>query len=157
MHEMVKEFLDAKKDAENKEYQAEKESVLIDLGLYKKEYAPNNKWSEEYEWHEFDTDEQVYKYYKIIPIEITDEEYQEVKKYIKNDSVKASNPVANAITVIAWIEFIAGFIAGIILGNAGEEFSLEIALIYWGISLISGIMFLGFAEIIKLLQAIKNK
>lgn len=67
--------------------------------------------------------------------------------------------------MIAWIVYVAGFIVGIVQGNVEvqgtfnnrTEFSFVITLTYWSIALISGTMFLGFAEIIKLLNKIKNK
>ena len=79
-----------------------------------------------------------------------------------------NNPIATALTVIAWIVFIGGFIAGIALGTVevergyyytytDTEFSFAVAFVYWCVSLISGTMFLGFAEIIKLLDVIKKK
>ena len=66
---------------------------------------------------------------------------------------------------MAWIIFIGGLIAGIVLGNVDvsysyytyKEFSFAIALTYWAISFISGMVFLGFAEIIQLLSDIKEK
>ncbi|MBQ7953221.1 MAG: hypothetical protein IJ332_00550 [Clostridia bacterium] len=108
------------------------------------------------------------KYYKKVPVEITDEEYQEVKKYSKQDDTLEINPIATALTCIAWVVFIGGFIAGIALGNVevvkgsyytytDTEFSFAIAFTYWCVALISGTMFLGFAEIIKLLNSIKKK
>ena len=56
-------------------------------------------------------------------------------------------------------EFISGFIYGIYIGSEYyvDEFSFSLAFISWIITLISGMTFLGFAEIIKLLEAIKNK
>lgn len=178
MNEKLKEFLDAKKEAEKKKYEAEKQKTLLELGLFDKVYAPDNKYSKEYYLYEWDDARATTKYFKNVPIEITDEEYQEVKKYLKKDTPEnnpfvmednpiatESNPIATALTVIAWIVFIGGFIAGIVLGTVEvdgyyfdyTEFSFAIALIYWSVSLISGTMLLGFAEIIKLLNAIKKK
>ncbi len=168
MHEKVKEFLDAKKDAENKKYEEEKQKTLIELGLYEKVYSPDNNYSEEFSSPEWDNANSTYKYYKIVPVELTDEEFQEIKKYSKIETTTKSNPVAIALTVIAWIIFIGGFIAGIALGTVevergyyytytDTEFSFAVAFVYWCVSLISGTMFLGFAEIIKLLDAIRRK
>ena len=110
-----------------------------------------------------------HKYYKIIPIEITEEEYQEVKKYSKKkDDNLETNSMSTVLSIIGWLIFVGGFIAGIISGIIEVEggvyykytyttFSIAIALAYWGISFISGTLFLGFAEIIKLLDNIKNK
>ncbi len=168
MNEKLKNFLDAKKDSETKNYEETKQKTLLDLGLYEKIYSPDNKYSEEFYLAEWDSTTQASKYYKKVPIEITDEEYQEVKKYSKKEVAPENNSVAVALTIIAWLIFIGGFIAGIVLGTVevekgyyytytDTEFSFAIAFVYWCVSLISGTMFLGFAEIIKLLDAIKRK
>ena len=162
MNEKLRMFLEAKKEDEIKRYEFEKQKMLIELGLCYKVYSPDDKYSQEYSQIEWDSTNQVSKYFKMVPIEITDEEYQEVKKYAKKESEEKGrkNAVATALTGIAWFIFIAGFIAGIALGKEeyyGSDFSFAIALTYWGVSLITGTMFLGFAEIIKLLDAIKRK
>ncbi len=168
MNEKLKNFLEAKKDSETKKYDEIKQKTLLDLGLYEKVYSPDNKYSEEFCLSEWDSTTQASKYYKKVPIEITDEEYQEVKKYSKKEVATENNSVAVALTIIAWFIFIGGFIAGIVLGMVevekgyyytytDTEFSFAIAFVYWCVSLISGTMFLGFAEIIKLLDAIKRK
>ena len=79
-----------------------------------------------------------------------------------------SNPIATALKIISVIIFIGGFILGIVLGTqevkqgiyytyTKTEFSFAIALIYWAVSFISGMLMLGFSEIINLLNSIKNK
>ena len=171
MNDKLKEFLDVKKADEKNRYEEEKRETLIDLGLFEKVYSPDNSYNEEFSWVEWDGSS-TNKYYKKVPVEITDEEYQEVKKYLRQEKTKKettyNNPIATALTVIAWVLFIGGFIAGIALGTVevergyyytytDTEFSFAIAFVYWCVSLISGTMFLGFAEIIKLLDAIKRK
>ena len=71
--------------------------------------------------------------------------------------------------VVAVLIYIAGLIAGISFGNAEKvvsgyysthtvkEFSVAVASIYWAASFISGSVFIGLAEIIRLLQKIKDK
>ncbi len=168
MNDKVKAFLDAKIDAEKKKYEEEKQKILIELGLCEKVYSPDNEYNQEYSSSEWDNASSAYKYYKEVPIEITDEEYQKVKEYSKKEETKENNPIATLLTIIAWIVFAGGFIAGIVLGTVevergyyytytDTEFSFAVAFVYWCVSLISGTMFLGFAEIIKLLDAIKNK
>lgn len=80
------------------------------------------------------------------------------------------NKVADILVVIAWVVYIGGFILGIV--GAYEEvtvgtyylgtekvFSWLAAFTGWATAFITGTMFLGFAEIIKLLQrlVISNK
>ena len=169
MNEKLQEFLDKKRKEESNKARKEKISTLVALGLYDKVYSQDNIYCEEYNFFEWDEEENRNKYYKIVPIEITDEEYEEVKKYRRKEVIREENTIATILTVIAWIVFIGGFFAGVVLGPTevykevyGEykvetEFSFAVAFVYWAIAFISGTMFLGFAEIIKLLNDIKNK
>lgn len=77
----MKGFLATQKYAEKKKYEEEKQKTLLELGLFEKVYSPDNKQSEEFSSFEWDRTSSTNKYYKKVPIEITDEEYQEVKKY----------------------------------------------------------------------------
>ena len=170
MNEKVEKFLETKRKDEIENQEKEKKKTLFELGLYEKEYSPNNLYTEEYSCSEWDYDSSKTKYYKKVPVEITEEEYQEVKKYAKPKDVDVSEQptIVTVLTVIAWIIFTAGFIAGIALGNVevvkgiyytytDTEFSFAAAMIYWSVAFISGTMFLGFAEIIKLLDQINKK
>ena len=165
MNEKLKEFLDAKKYAERQAYEEKKNQTLLELGLFEKVYSPDNKQSEEFSSFEWDRVNSINKYYKKVPIKLTDEEYQEVKKCLNKEALSKNNPIATGLTFIAWAVFFCGFIAGGVLGStevggyygSSTEFSFAVAFVYWCASLISGTMFLGFAEIIKLLDAIKKK
>lgn len=158
MNEKVKEFIDAKIAEQQKEYENEKSQTLVALGLFEKVYSDNNQYSDEFSFY----DTSVNKYYKKVGIDISDEEYQKIKKYSKADnSFRKSNPIATLLSVIAVLIFIAGFIGGIVMGNAVTEYSWEFswgtAFICWLGSFFSGSTILGFAEIIWLLNDIKNK
>lgn len=73
------------------------------------------------------------------------------------------NIVAAFLKIISWIIYLGGLIAGFALGNVessygyGTEFSFALALTYWVAAFISGTVFLGFAEIINLLQQLLDK
>ncbi len=75
-----------------------------------------------------------------------------------NYQTNSDNSIAITLKVIAWLTFIGGFILGIIVGDVTAEsrsdFNLVSAFIAWVSCFISGILFLGFAEIIILLQKI---
>ncbi len=167
MNNAVQKFLEKKRQELNNNNEKTKNDYLISLGLYEKIYSPDNKYSKEFNFSEWDTEAQINRWFKKIVFDVTDEEFEEIKKLCgenKNTSLDNSNPVATALTVIAILIFLCGFIAGIVLGNVEvgsiythTEFSFAIAFTYWAISFISGIMMLGFAEIIKLLTSIKNK
>ena len=162
MDKRVEEFLEKKKnEAAAKEFEAkkaEKEKILISLGLYDKVYSPDNKYSEEYPYYDGNTN----KNFKKIPYTASDEEFEEVKKYANNQNHE--NTVAKILTYIAYFIFGAGFILGIIFASLSENdyysttsSAVFVLMTYWSISFISAMLFLGFAEIIKILEVIKNK
>lgn len=161
MHELLKEYI-SKKEAESKQkFEKEKQEYLILRGLYEKVYSENDTSNSEYPYVDFDDETHKNKYFKKVPIDITDSEYHYL---IELDKPKKTNTIASILTFIAWLIFIIGFLAGVILGNvevgtyySHTEFSFAVALIYWAVSFISGISILAFAEIIKLLNDIKNK
>ena len=126
----------------------------MDLDLYEKVYSPDDVHDEEYSWIEWDSEKSKNKYYKKVPILVTDEECEELKKYSSIEAKnKKGNTIATLLMVIAWIVYILGFILGIVL--ASESFALM--LVYWVVTFIGGTFYLAFAEIIKLLVEIKNK
>lgn len=166
MNQRVQEFINQQKIQLENNKNMEKAKVLNDLGLYDKEYSENPAWSEKYPEYEYDQVTQQGKYFRKIPISVTDEEYAEILKYsnidntqIESDDVKTnSNTIATIFSVIAVFIFILGLFLGIVLGDAiGYKFSIGVALICWGSGFVGGMLMLGFAEIIKLLTAIKNK
>ncbi len=184
MDEKVKAFLEAKKRESEVKEEREKHMLLVSLGLFYKEYSPDDKWSDEYRLSEWDNEEKKTKYYKNVICDVTNEEYEKIKEFglQKNQTGRISdiksasdstistntNGISKILSVIAWLIFIGGFIAGIIFGNVevtkgvyytytDTEFSFAIAFTYWCVSFISGMLMLGFAEIISLLNDIKNK
>lgn len=186
MNERVKAFLEQKgveasttEEVNVEVSEKEKQDLLRRVGLYDKVYSPEKFYTDEYPKY----DCTVFKYYKEIPIDITDDEYFAIKKAVDghrtnsnvymNESVytpaDSGCAVATALQVFAWIIFFGGFFAGIFLANktvdvggyyysrSETKFMWSVALTYWCTAAVSGTLFLGFAEIIKLLEAIKNK
>lgn len=81
-----------------------------------------------------------------------------------NDEIVVSEPkkngIASALTFIGIMIFIIGFLIGLIyitFGNGEDRASFWILLLYWSGAFVTGMLFLGFAEIIKLLQKISDK
>ena len=64
------------------------------------------------------------------------------------------NLISNIITITGWIVIVVGIILGIVI--ASDEGFL-VALPTLGASIIGGIILIGLAEIIKLLDIIKQK
>lgn len=80
---------------------------------------------------------------------------------------ESRNGIGQALKVFAWATIIVGFFLGLALANVEvpqvsyfgrtyttTEFSWTIALTYWSVAFVSGLVFLGFSEIIMLLQKI---
>lgn len=82
----------------------------------------------------------------------------------QTNETKGNNSIASALRVFAWFIIIGGFIAGIVLARVeittrfGDytKWSFALALPYWATSFIAGLVYLGFAEIITLLQKLVN-
>lgn len=164
---MVQEFIDKKKAEIENNKNKEKRKLLMDLGICEKEYSQSSAWSEEYPDYEYDQETKEGRYFKKIPINVTDEEYEEILKYCKQSDnttpVNKENKVAKVLTGIAYAIFIIGAILGFAMGYTKDilddtySFSFAVAVAWWCVSFIGGMLMLGFAEIIKLLNAIKNK
>lgn len=89
--------------------------------------------------------------------------YNYKENYNTNMASTESNKMAKILRVIAVIEIICGFIVGGVLGDTfgvgyyGYDFNWGLCIGIIVASLISGIFILGFAEVIQLLQDIKDK
>ena len=160
MHEKLREYFEDARRSDSEQVAQE----LIAADLYEKVYSPVNEYSDEFPYSEWDENVSQLRYYKKVPITISYADYEKFKKIYDSSKLKPTNPVSTALKIIAWTIYIAGFIAGIYFGNVGFEFSeshadfsFATAIIFWAIALINGTLFLGFAEVIKLLNDIKNK
>lgn len=158
LNEKLNEFLTAKKEEERKKLEAEKNETLIKLGLYEKVYLSS----------ENENDDSNSKYFKKVAIEVTDEEYEEIKKYIPEKKRVKRNKLQVALFIVAMVVFAGGFLAGCLLGNIEiekglifkrtiTEFSFITAVMYWCIAGAVGTVLLAFSEVIKLLNDINNK
>ena len=120
MDAKVKAFLESKKQEKILDNEKNKAETLISLGLYEKVYLPEGVESEEYVFSEWDNNESIFKYYKKVPVVVTNEEYNEILKYAnetKRETTTSKNSIAIVLTVIAWVIFVIGFIMGIVFGN----------------------------------------
>ena len=158
MDPRVAAVLNAQKEKENKKRNQKKEELLLDLELYDKVYAPDNVCTDDYPYFEWDDEKGEGLYFKKVPIAVTDEEYEALKRCTgKDDELTQSNGVATTLTVIAWLIYIGGFIAGIIACSEFRTFEFEVACAVWFDAFVCGTIFLAIAEIIKLLFKINSK
>ena len=130
MDPRVEKFINGKKDEIKKKELEKRQKILIKAGLYEKEYSKNFQYSSEYPYTELNNLGQA-KYYRIVPINITDEEYEEVKKYVTCNKKVEKNmfdeknfiwiSIYKVVTIITFFAFILfGMVAGI--GDLSSEF-----------------------------------
>lgn len=121
MDARVKEFLDAAKAAERKRFETERDSLLLSLGLVDPDRT-RRKYSDYYSSTYPDWDAEKKKYYRDVPepIVVSDEEYEEIKKYAPKDAKKVGvgeKIIANGdekfLSVINSLVLIIGVIASI--------------------------------------------
>lgn len=172
METLVKEYLE-KKQKELLEY---KEKKLIELGLCKKVYSGNDNITEEFPYFDRNLDRKLDKpmSYKIIACDVSNEEFNEIlnilddidkyqpktKPQSKSKSslnVDETNNVASRILFIISISiYILGGAIGLIILAEDNRANLLPAFAFWVVVFINGSMFLGFKEIIALLDKILN-
>ncbi len=153
MDERVRAYLEKKRASETSRFSTDRSSVLIEAGLYEKVYSPDGRQSEDYSYAEITNAGS--KYYKKEPLKVSDEEYVEILKYANKENSNGGNSVAGALKGLAILEFIGGLFLA--LASSKTDLGGIGFLSFTLLGAFSGLMFLGFAEIIKLLDAIKNK
>ncbi len=168
MHTLVRQFI-AKKEAEiQKKTKETKDQFAIVNGLYEKQYVEYSQYEDSYEYgSEKDKTSGKYLYFKKVPVVITDEEY-EIMRDLSNKAKRGKynpNVVSRIFLYMAITTYIIGGILGFVFGfettqgyySSHTEFNFGTALIFWGSAFLSGHLLLWCAEVIKLLQAIKDK
>lgn len=188
MEPILKEFLDKKQAEQRKEFESERDQLLVSLGLVKfeKEYSPSGKQTGPYVKY----DEEAKNYYYVkhkTPIEVTDEEYEQIKKYAltqkpkKLQTLQKSNEVDGTewglklVNGVFWVLAIIGFVIVIYLASGAlfddeafryadsaiqEQVVLQMKAlpINVGILVALGVMSIGLCFLAKLLlKIIKNQ
>ena len=82
-----------------------------------------------------------------------------LKKFNSNTDIadrqnNSSNMLSMIIKIIGYLTIVCGVGSGIYLGNQGYSFTYEIFLIYSISGVISGVLFIGFSKVIRLLDNI---
>lgn len=73
------------------------------------------------------------------------------------DSSSEGNTIGSIIHVLGILVIFVGVVVGLVQGITSSEYTLLFTLYWWISSLIAGMMLIGFAEIIKLLDQINKK
>lgn len=155
MDERVRAYIEEKKNEERERKEIKKVDLMLELGLTERVYAPKGE-SEGYPYYS-ETSYGETIYYKIDADIISDEEYEELLRLseIDEDDSLEGNVIATVLFVIGIIIYLAGFVAGIMMFR--EEDTVWMGFVYWIGAFISGSIFVGFSEVIKLLHEINNK
>lgn len=146
----VQELLKKKRWQAMEAKKREKEEFLRSLGITEKVYSPHDFYTDEYRLSEWDKETKKQRYYKMATAELTDEEYEELKKVCGKTG---ENPVAKTLHAIAVSAYILGALAGLIT-MFNVDFLSGLAVMSG--AFVTGALFRGFAEVIRLLEEIKN-
>ena len=166
MNSLLEQYLIKKDKERNEQKNQMKYELLMREGLYEEIHIGSGK-IESYKKsvrNQWNSVTRKYDYYHQVPIDISDEEYEEIKKVsapIREESLdNVKSKISTAFGVFGYIVFLIGFISGIFVGfNFSEyhdSFNFVIALVSWIITFVFGTMLLGFAEVINLLEKIKK-
>lgn len=121
MDPKVKEFINAAKSKERAKFEKERDKYLISLGLIKEQ---ERKYSDAYNASTFPNyDSELKKYYRetFVPVEVTDEEYEEIKKWAEintpKDTKKQEKSDIEKLKTIGIYILVVGIICAFFLGK----------------------------------------
>lgn len=137
MHPMLEQYFEKKQNEEKKE----REALLIREGLYET------------------VEDEASGKSKVVPISVTDEEFEQIKKYAKKTvpvKKKKENEVAKGLkffgdTVIA-VGAVAGLCVGAMCYNVGDFVGILSAISTWIVAGVFGALIRGVGEIVRLLD-----
>ncbi len=163
MNEKLQNFFSEQENSHTLEKQKQRNEHLIDLGLYEKVYSGKRECSEEYPFIDQEGNS-----YKKVGIPVTDDEYRRICEYAPQKSAKSTRAdiLSKALNIFAVLLIVVCFFMGLALGTQEIDmgsyfsetvFSFAAALPYWMGGIISGVLFLALAEIIRLLGRIAEK
>lgn len=141
MNEKVQEFINNINEQKEQDKARWKKDRLLEMGLTEKEYSPDGKASEvynQYEVVEIDGESKT-KYYKTVPLSVTDEEFEQVEKALEEkEYYKHKKDLASAKKyfnifkvmplVVFWLTMVVAFIGGIVLASFDGNFMLPIVI-----------------------------
>lgn len=160
MDERVKEYLEKKQAECWAEEEKRRADLLIQEGLYTERELSERP--EEYTGvleTEVVTSGAGSKYINKVPLPVTKEEWEQIKKYAeKNEAKPEKSSVASLLKILAIVVYVSGFLLGFARGkDLYGDFSFIMVLTYWILGLFSGTMLLGFSEVVRLLHEINQK
>jgi len=109
MNEKLKAYFEKMEEDKKQRAQYEKDELLISQGLYETVYSDTPQSGYTY-------DKKAKKYYKLIPIEVSDDEYQRILDYVP-DTIDPPKPsIWNTVMrIFAWSILVVVLIYGLVL------------------------------------------
>ena len=156
MDPKVKEFIEAARAKERIEFERQRNAHLISLGFVKteKEKRYSNRRSTYFPHYDEETKQYFGEF--TVPVDITDEEYEEIKRITKKDVPQkylANKSAENLLGVLNTILLIVSLISSIVLLTLSLEYGLSGILIAGTVILTS---FISWAAIRVLLNISHN-
>jgi hypothetical protein len=161
MHPKLEKYLGKYEKIMSDNEKAKRDKLLIEEGLYEKEYEPEGTHDENaYPMCEYGKDGKT-RYYKKVAIEVTDEEFERVKVCKKqrtgyNNLVKGngdSGDAGVAITVLAFVLLVIALSAStlvfLIMASINAGLGILIALAIAGTSIPVFIILRGFGALVS--------
>ncbi len=153
MEKKVKDYIESQLAKKKQIEEEEKRQLLIREGLYDKVYSPDNTKTSEYPEIDVDSNGKQ-RYYKKVLAEVTNEEYEIIKKLAK----RKQNYREESFTAVIF-RILAIVILGIGFFNSIGLFSDNIlaGFVLFGQYFLAAMLSFAIAVIIQLLIDIKNK
>lgn len=159
MHPKAEAYIQEKETKRKAIYEAGKQKFLEQENLTDFVPNPNHNvgYTDEYPYRKPDPETGEYVFGKMAPIEVTDDEYELLRTASGQNSTTGRNKVASVLQYIAYAIYALSSFSAFIIFVSEYKYLWSFALVSLVTGLISGTIFLGFAEIIKLLQKISDK
>lgn len=158
---------------------AERNEILLKCGLYGIKYRDTvegiNEYSVEYPYHKYDKEKSITRWYKKVAFTVTDEEFEEIKKYYEENIHKEQNTntegelisniggkIKGLATAKCWIGIIIYVILSMVFFSQGyyndTSNIMGIIFLIGGpiISWFSSWILYGFGELIENTSALKD-
>lgn len=156
MNKQVEEYLNEMQRYEKFEELKQKNQTLINAGLYEKVPLSSDEEVPEY----MVVYDKLGRRFRAVPIDVTDEEFEAIRKYSSVSKGNKRNRIGIALKIVAILFFVVSVIFFMLALATDSYFREDIKILYFAYciaSIIIGILFLGFGEIIRLLQNLTNK
>ena len=119
MNERLRRYVVNKAQEEKKKEQAYRQKILLEEGLFEKEFPLNDNQLDYNVYTEWDAEAR--RYYRPVPIDVSDEEFAQIEKYCANRKNQEEGMFSNIgkklmglAIVLFWLDIVGCFFGGLI-------------------------------------------